>query len=31
MSAQVIFFSVMLGASTMGVGGKVVVLSSDLL
>jgi hypothetical protein len=30
-SGQVIFFSVMLGASAMGVGRKVVVLGSDLL
>jgi hypothetical protein len=30
MSGQVIFFTVMLGASTMGVSGKVVVLSSYL-
>jgi hypothetical protein len=31
MSGQVIFFSVMLGAATMGVGGKVLVFSSYLL
>ncbi len=31
MSGQVIFFSVMLGTRTMGVGSKVVVLCSDLL
>jgi len=31
MSGQVIFFSVVLGAGTMGVGSKVVVLSGDLL
>ena len=30
-SGQVIFFSVMLGASAMGVGSKVAVLGSDLL
>jgi hypothetical protein len=31
MSGQVIFFSVMLGTSPMGVGSKVAVLSGDLL
>lgn len=31
MSGQVIFFSVMLGAATMGMGGKVMVLGSYLL
>ena len=31
MSGQVIFFSVVLGTGTMGVGSKVVVLSGDLL
>jgi hypothetical protein len=31
MSGQVIFFSVMLGAAPMGVGGKVLVFSSYLL
>jgi hypothetical protein len=31
MSGQVIFFTVVLGAGTMGVGGKVMVLSSYLL
>jgi len=31
MSGQVIFFTVMLGAGTMGVSGKVMVLSSYLL
>ena len=31
MSGQVIFFSVMLGASAMGMGSVVAVLSSDLL
>ena len=31
MSGQVIFFTVMLGASTMGVSGTVVVLRSYLL
>ena len=30
-SGQVIFFSVMLGASAMGVSSKVAVLSGDLL
>jgi hypothetical protein len=30
-SGQVIFFSVMLGAATMGMGGKVLVFSSYLL
>jgi hypothetical protein len=31
MSGEVIFFSVVLGAGAMGVGGKVVVLRGDLL
>ena len=31
MSGQVIFFSVVLGTGTVGVGGKVTVLSSYLL
>ena len=31
MSGQVVFFSVVLGAGTMGVGSKVLVLGSDLL
>ena len=31
MSSQVIFFSVVLGAATMGMSGKVMVLSSYLL
>ena len=31
MSSQVIFFSVVLGAATMGMGGKVMVLGSYLL
>ena len=30
-SGQVIFFSVMLGAAAMGMGGKIVVLGSNLL
>jgi hypothetical protein len=31
MSGQVIFLTVMLGTSTMGVSGKVMVLSGNLL
>ena len=31
MSGEVVFFSVVLGAGAMGVGGKVVVLRGDLL